>query len=76
MGFHRRSLLATDPPAQIPLEELRYLRQAVMRTGIPETLLIAVAVRSLAGLGRKEIANLVRLYLDLPIGVRPTEVEV
>ncbi len=61
---------------QIPVEDLRHLRQTAYRIGIPETVLIAVAVRSLACLGRKEIANLVRLYFDFPIGARAAEVDV
>jgi hypothetical protein len=45
------------------------------RAGIPERVLCAAAVRSLAGLGRKEIANLVRLYYELPICVQASEAE-
>jgi hypothetical protein len=46
------------------------------RTDIPAGVLAAVAVRSLAGLGRKDIATLVRLYFDLPVCVRASDVEI
>jgi hypothetical protein len=46
------------------------------RVGIPERVLCAAAVRSLAGLGRKEIANLVRIYYELPVRVRASEADV
>jgi hypothetical protein len=46
------------------------------RAGIPERVLGAVAIRSLAGLGRKEIANLVRTCYDLPVCVRASEADV
>jgi hypothetical protein len=64
------------PPVQIPAEDLRLLRQTASRAGIPERVLCAVAVRSLAGLGRKEIADLVRIYYDLPLCVRASEADV
>jgi hypothetical protein len=70
------SVMTKGPPLQIPVEDLRLLRRLASRTGIPESVLTAVAVRSFAGLGRKEIANLVRLYYDLSIDVRATEVDV
>jgi hypothetical protein len=68
--------MAVSPPVQIPAEDLRLLRQTASRTGIPEGVLGAVAVRSLAGLGRKEIANLVRIYYDLPVCVRASGADV
>jgi hypothetical protein len=47
-----------------------------VHVGIPDRVLGAVAIRSLAGLGRKEIAALVRLYYELPICVQASEAEV
>ncbi len=76
MSLHPENPVAAGPPVQIPADDLRLLRKMASRAGIPERVLCAAAVRSLAGLSRKEIANLVRLYYDLPICVRASEVDV
>jgi hypothetical protein len=68
--------VAVDQLVHIPADDLRLLRQMASRVGIPERVLCAAAVRSLAGLGRKEIANLVRIYYELPVRVRAAEADV
>jgi hypothetical protein len=76
MSLHPESPAAAGPPVQIPADDLRLLRQIASRAGIPERVLCAAAVRSLAGLSRKEIANLVRISYDLPVRVRASEADV
>jgi hypothetical protein len=75
MAVQIRRATRAGPPVQIPAGDLELLRQVALRTNIPENVLFAVAVRSLAGLGRKEIASLVRIYYDLAVPVRPSDVD-
>jgi hypothetical protein len=76
MSLRTQSPVAVGSTVKISAEDLRLLQQTATRAGIPERVLGAVAIRLLAGLGRKEIANLVRIYYDLPVCVRASEAEV
>jgi hypothetical protein len=76
MNLHKESPVAVGPAVQILAEDLRLLRQIASRAGIPERVLGAVAIRSLAAMSRTEIAKLVRIYYDLPVCVQASEADV
>jgi hypothetical protein len=76
MNLRKESPVAVGPAAQISAEDLRLLREVAIRAGIPERVLGAVAIRSLASMRRNEIAKLVRIYYDLPVSVQASEVDV